>query len=65
MLLSMPASGYNTSGGRVATVPEDGIGMEGSVCISGALAQELLMSVSVLQKAGWAVASSVTGRQWC
>jgi hypothetical protein len=61
----MPADGDNTSGGRVATVPEDGTGMEDIVCMSRALAQELLMSVSVLQKAGWAVASSVTGRQWC
>jgi hypothetical protein len=40
----MPANGYNTSGGRVATVPEGGTGMEDSMWISGAFAQELLMA---------------------
>jgi hypothetical protein len=48
----------------MATVPKDGTGMEDSVWISGALGKELLMSVSVLQGASWAMADSVSGRNW-
>ena len=48
----------------MATVPKDGTGMEGSIWISGALAQELLLSVSVLQGTGWAMADRASGREW-
>jgi hypothetical protein len=59
----MPTDGYSTSGGIVASIPDDGTGMEVRVCISEALAQELLMSASVLQGARWAMANSICGKQ--